>query len=66
MMKIVSVRATPVSVPANVPCAWSLGTGLGTTRTILELGTDDGLVGLGECGISRGGGSVQRKNWERN
>jgi glucarate dehydratase len=46
---IVSVRATPVSVPTTRPCAWSLGVGFGFTRTILELGTDDGLVGLGEC-----------------
>ncbi len=51
-MKITSVKATPVSIPTTVPCAWSLGTALGVTRTILELGTDTGLVGLGECGVS--------------
>jgi glucarate dehydratase len=38
-----------VSVPTRRACAWSLGVGFGFTRTILELVTDDGLVGLGEC-----------------
>ena len=47
--KIVSVRATPVSVPTRRPCAWSFGAGFGFTRTILELVTEDGAVGLGEC-----------------
>ena len=47
--QIVSVRATPVSVCTQRPCAWSLGVGFGFTRTILELVTDEGAVGLGEC-----------------
>ena len=51
-MKIISITATPVSVPTKVPCAWSLGTAFGFTRTILELTTDDGLIGLGECGTA--------------
>jgi len=51
-MKITSVRATPVSVPTTMACAWSLGVGFGVTRTVLELGTDEGPVGLGECGTS--------------
>ena len=48
-MKISSLQATPVSVPTLRPCAWSQGTGYGSTRTILEVTTGDGLVGLGEC-----------------
>jgi glucarate dehydratase len=47
--RIVSLRATPVTVPTITPCAWSLGTGFGFTRTILEVTADNGLVGLGEC-----------------
>ena len=47
--KIVSIRATPVSVRTRRPCAWSLGVGFGFTRTILELVTSAGAVGLGEC-----------------
>lgn len=48
-MRIASVRAIPVSVPTRRPCAWSRGTGFGFTRTVLEIVTDEGLVGLGEC-----------------
>jgi len=47
--KIISVRATPVTVPTKRPCAWSFGVSYGFTRTILELTSDDGRVGLGEC-----------------
>src|ERR1051326_2130032 len=50
--KIASVVATPVSVPTRRPCAWSRGSGFGFTRTVLELITDDGLIGVGECGGS--------------
>ncbi|PZF86680.1 enolase C-terminal domain-like protein [Jiangella anatolica] len=54
-MKIVDVRVTPVLVPLVTPLRWSAGTELGTTRTIVELVTDEGLVGLGE---TRGGEAV--------
>ena len=48
-MKIKSLSAKPVSVPSVRPCAWSWGTGIGCTRTIVQLETDGGLIGLGEC-----------------
>jgi glucarate dehydratase len=47
-MKVVGVRATPVTVPAEAPWRWSMGIETGTTRTILELVTDDGITGIGE------------------
>lgn len=47
-MKIVDLRATPVTVPAEAPWRWSMGVETGTTRTIIELVTDEGIVGLGE------------------
>lgn len=47
-MKIVDLRATPVTVPAEAPWRWSMGIETGTTRTIIELITDDGIVGIGE------------------
>ncbi len=47
-MKITGVRATPVYVPMNHPLRWSFGVEPGLTRVIVELLTDDGLVGLGE------------------
>ena len=47
-MKIVDIRMTPVTVPMEAPLRWSLGTETGTTRTIVEILTDEGITGLGE------------------
>jgi glucarate dehydratase len=47
-MKIVDLKTTPVTVPMEAPLRWSLGVERGTTRTILEVNTDEGIVGLGE------------------
>jgi len=53
-MKIVDLRATTVSVPLEAPLRHANGCHWGRfVRTIVELETDDGLVGLGEMG---GGG----------
>jgi len=55
-MKIVGLRATPVSVPLQAPLRHANGCHWGrVVRTIVELITDDGLVGLGEMG---GGGEA--------
>jgi glucarate dehydratase len=56
-MRIVEVRATPVYVPMHHPLRWSFGVEPGLTRVIVELVTDEGLVGLGE---SNGGGWLAR------
>lgn len=47
-MKITNMKMTCVTVPMQAPLRWSLGVEVGTTRTILELLTDEGIVGLGE------------------
>lgn len=47
-MKIVDIRATPVWVELEAPLLWSMGVEVGTTRTVIELITDEGLIGLGE------------------
>jgi len=47
-MKIVDVKTTPVAVLMEAPLRWSMGVEHGTTRTIIELITDEGLVGIGE------------------
>jgi glucarate dehydratase len=47
-MKIVEIRATPVTVPMEAPLRWSMGIETGTTRTIIELITDEGIIGVGE------------------
>ncbi len=53
-MKIVDLRATAVTVPLEAPLRHANGCHWGRfVRTILELETDDGLIGLGEMG---GGG----------
>jgi glucarate dehydratase len=53
-MKIADIRATTVTVPLEAPLRHSSGSHWGRfVRTIVEVETDDGLVGLGEMG---GGG----------
>ena len=53
-MKIVDVRATTVTVPLEAPLLHANGAHWGRfVRTIVEVETDEGLVGLGEMG---GGG----------
>jgi glucarate dehydratase len=53
-MKIVDVRATTVAVPLQAPLRHALGAHWGRfVRTIVEVETDDGAIGLGEMG---GGG----------
>src|SRR2546421_3358337 len=53
-MKITDIRATPVTVPLEAPLRHANGCHWGRfVRTIVEVETDDGLIGLGEMG---GGG----------
>ena len=53
-MKIADIRATTVTMPLEAPLRHSNGAHWGRfVRTIVEVETDDGLIGLGEMG---GGG----------
>ncbi len=53
-MKITDIRATPVTVPLAAPLRHANGCHWGRfVRTIVEVETDEGLIGLGEMG---GGG----------
>src|SRR5688500_4695251 len=53
-MKIIDIRATPVTVPLEAPLRHANGCHWGRfVRTIVEVETDEGLIGLGEMG---GGG----------
>ena len=47
-MKITAIRATPVNIPLETPYFWSTGTYPGTSKTVVEVETDEGLLGLGE------------------
>ena len=52
---ISAIRATPVTVPLEAPIRHSNGAHWGRfVRTIVEVETDNGLIGLGEMG---GGGA---------
>lgn len=54
-MKIIDIRATTVTVPLEAPLLHSNGAHWGRfVRTIVEVETDDGIIGLGEMG---GGGA---------
>jgi glucarate dehydratase len=48
-MKITDVRVTPVSVPVECPLRYSTGADAAIHRLIVEIDTDDGITGLGEC-----------------
>lgn len=47
-MKITNIRATPVNIPLDAPFFWSVGLYPGTTKVVIEVETDEGIVGLGE------------------
>ena len=48
-MKIVEIRATPVNIPFRAPYRFSYGSIASLTKTVIELVTDEGIIGLGEC-----------------
>jgi glucarate dehydratase len=48
-MKINAIRATPVNIPFHAPYRFSYGSIASLTKTVIELDTDDGVTGLGEC-----------------
>ncbi len=47
-MKITTIKTTTVTLPIEAPLRHSYGVHSGFTRTLVELTTDTGLVGLGE------------------
>lgn len=48
-MKIAAIRATPVNIPFTAPYRFSYGSIASLTKTVIELETEDGVIGLGEC-----------------
>ena len=48
-MKITNIRTTLVNVPFDAPFWWSAGLYGGASKAIVEVETDQGLVGLGEA-----------------
>ncbi len=56
-MKITDVRWTPAFIPIEAPLRYAFGSHPGFSRLIIEVETDEGITGLGECygGASREG-----------
>ena len=48
-MKIRRVTATPINFPLEAPYGWVFGELPGFSQTIIEVETDEGIVGLGEA-----------------
>ena len=48
-MIITRIEATPVRSPMREPLKWSGGTRLSASGLLLQIHTDEGLVGIGEC-----------------
>ena len=48
-MKITSIRVTHVNVPFDAPFWWTAGLYPGASKSIVEVETDEGIVGLGEA-----------------
>lgn len=55
-MKIVDLKVTSVTVPMEAPLRWSMGIETGTTRGIIEVHTDEGIIGIGE---TYGGNAIE-------
>ena len=48
-MKITGLKATPVNMPLDAPFWWTGGLYPGSSKIIVEVETDQGIVGLGEA-----------------
>ncbi len=48
-MKITNIKVTPVNIPLEIPMLWTGGYYPGTSKVVVEVETDEGLIGLGEA-----------------
>ena len=48
-MKITNIKVTPVNIPLEIPMLWTGGYYPGTSKAVIEVETDEGLIGLGEA-----------------
>src|SRR5947199_6047149 len=49
LMRITKLRTTPVAVPFRTDEIWAFGRRRGQASVLLELETDEGVIGLGEA-----------------
>ena len=59
--RITSVRATPINVPLVVPYHCSVGVYQGFSTTIVEVETEDGVVGIGEASTPFAAGVIDSR-----
>ena len=52
-MKITKIQATSINIPYETPYRWMPGICPGNTTTIVEVTTNEGLVGVGEASSGR-------------
>jgi glucarate dehydratase len=57
---VADVRATPVNIPFHAPYRFSYGSIASLTKTVVEIETDDGVVGLGEIASGDQRAGVER------
>src|SRR5438045_5252899 len=53
-MKIIDVRTIPVSCPVDPPYASAAGVQARRGALLVEIETDDGIIGIGEAGLGGG------------
>ena len=58
-MRISEVKTTPLAIPFRQAYHWSHGTSGGTTTILVEVHTDEGAVGYGECLAWASAGATQ-------
>ncbi|MCX7680442.1 MAG: mandelate racemase, partial [Anaerolineae bacterium] len=58
-MRITDLIVTPVAIPLGVPLAHAWGVHLGFGRAIIQVVTDEGLVGLGETTLTPSGRQME-------
>jgi glucarate dehydratase len=58
--RIADIRATPVNIPFHAPYRFSYGSIASLTKTVVEVETDDGAVGLGEIASGDQSAAVAR------
>jgi glucarate dehydratase len=64
-MKVRDIRVTPVSVPLEAPLRYSTGADVAIHRLIVEVETDEGIIGLGECTAGAAREAVLRESIPR-
>ena len=64
-MKIIDTKVTQVSVPLEAPIRWAYGTRTTTVRNVVQIETDEGLVGLGETRGSSAVASLISRIWKK-